>query len=718
MEKINHRSLIITASIALGVFILILLFSLTDIYRGMNNAITDFKWRMISGGETADSSFMVIAIDDASISYFADRYNIPWPWPRQFYGIVLNYLNSAGAGTVVFDMHFTEADQQRLELSAEASDRDFGMAVAAFPHVVMGAMLTDSLYRRGDFAGLGRLDFQDHEALSLPRYNGIRFPIPVISHGLERIGTTHFITDSDGICRRLPLIVRVGDLFYSQLGFSAYLESEVDSLISYDRRNKELVTQKSRTPLDKKGNFPIFWYGPGGESGVYRYDSFHAVFLSALQYQSGQTPIITPESYKGKNIMICATAGGLLDLKPTPFTAIAPYPGGEIHLTIWNNLKHSHFLKTVPPGLVLIVTLLFLLGLTFIILNRRFSYSVILAIMGAVVFITISLVLFRFVRTDMDALFPFLGILLTTGSAAMYRTLTEGRAKRQIQTMFSRYLSSDVINLLMENPDRVDLEGSEVTGTVLFTDLQGFTTFSEQKSPREVIKVLNTYFETISSIVLDYGGLLDKYTGDGIMAIFGAPIPTSHHARAACEVILKFRDMKVNDLIPLPSGKILTRIGISSGPMVVGNLGSARRMDYTAVGDTVNLSARLEGVNKSYGTTNIMSEFTWEFVKDDYIFRELDYIRVKGKHLPIRVFTLIGRKNEVSDARLETENMFVEAMQLYRERDWRKAIHAFEKILERDPEDKPAAAFVERCHLLRKNPDLVDEEGVFTFKTK
>ncbi len=718
MEKSNHRSFIITVGIAFVVFIFISLFSLTDIYRGMNNAITDFKWRTISGCNEADSSFMVIAIDDASISYFADRYNIPWPWPRQFYGIVLNYLNEAGAGTVVFDMHFTEADQQRLELSAEASDRDFGAAVAAYPHVVMGAMLTDSLYGRGDFAGLGRLDFQDHEAIFLPRYNGIRFPIPVISHGLERIGTTHFITDSDGICRRLPLIVRVGDRFYSQLGFSAYLESEADSPVAYNKRNNELITLKSRIPLDKNGNFPIFWYGPGGESGVYRYDSFHAVFLSALQHQTGQPTIIPPDSYAGKNIMICATAGGLLDLKPTPFTAVAPYPGGEIHLTIWNNLTHGHFLNTISLPWIQVITLLFIVGLSFIILNRKFSQSVFLAVMGALIFFAISLLLFRFARTEMDALFPFLGILLTTGSAAMYRTLTEGRAKRQIQTMFSRYLSSDVINLLMENPDRVDLEGSEVTGTVLFTDLQGFTTFSEEKSPREVIKVLNTYFETISSIVLDYGGLLDKYTGDGIMAIFGAPIPSSNHARAACEVILKFRDMKVNDLIPLPSGKILTRIGISSGPMVVGNLGSARRMDYTAVGDTVNLSARLEGVNKSYGTTNIMSEFTWEFVKDDYIFRELDYIRVKGKQLPIRVFTLIGRKNEVSTAQMDIENMFIEAMKYYRKRDWKTAIHAFENILKKDPEDKPAAAFVERCHLLRKNPDLVDNDGVFTFKTK
>lgn len=718
MKEQNKKTRWPTLAIALTVFILMALFSLTNIYRDMRYAVTDYKWHLLSEKESPDTSFLVIAIDDASISYFADRYNITWPWPRQFYGIVLNYLRDAGAQTVVFDMHFSEPDQQRIELSAEASDRDFGEAIAAFPHVVMGAMLTDSLYRRGTFEGTGPLVFTGSENLHLPTYGGIRFPIPVLAKELERIGTTHFITDSDGISRRLPLMVRAGNEIYPQLGLAAYLESSGDSILSYDAGKKRLITQKTTIPLSARGEFPIYWYGPGGESGVYRYDSFHAVFLSAIRAQSGVEPIIPPRDYTNKKIMICASAGGLLDLKPTPFTSIQPYPGGEIHVTIWQNLTEGDALNSFPDLYVQVLTLCFLLFLAFIILNRKFGISVILALAGAFLFILVSLGCFRYLHTEMDLLFPVLGILLTTGSSAMYRTLTEGRAKRQIRSLFSRYLSSDVINLLMENPERVDLEGSEVTGTVLFTDLQGFTTYSEQKSPKDVIRVLNSYFETISSIVLDFGGLLDKYTGDGIMAIFGAPIPRSDHAKAACEVILKFREKKVNDLIPLPSGHILTRIGISSGPMVVGNLGSARRMDYTAVGDTVNLSARLEGVNKSYGTTNIMSEFTWEYVKDDYIFRELDYIRVKGKNLPIRVFTLVGRKGDLSPEELEIESMFADAMQWYRKRDWRKAMSAFQEILRLNPGDKPSAAFVDRCMLLKKNPDLVDESGVFTFKTK
>ncbi len=315
-------------------------------------------------------------------------------------------------------------------------------------------------------------------------------------------------------------------------------------------------------------------------------------------------------------------------------------------------------------------------------------------------------------------LFPILLILFSSAAAAMYKTLTEGLAKKQIKNIFSRYLHEDVINLLMENPDQVDLKGTEIHGTVLFTDLQGFTTFAEDKTPQELIDVLNKYFQVITNIVLDQNGMLDKYTGDGIMAIFGAPIEREDHAKAACEVILAFRDENVNQLISSHKGNILTRIGISSGPIVVGNLGSDRRMDFTAIGDTVNLSARLEGVNKAYGTTNIMSEYTWEAVKDDYFFRELDFIRVKGKNKPIRVFTIVARPEEMTEKMLAVETAFLTAINLFRKRKWEEARNAFKDVLTLNPYDSPAKAYIDRCNLLKTNPELIDDQGVFTFKTK
>ena len=494
MENKKYQPFYIPSLTALAVFLVLGLFSLSSVYQGMRYAMVDFKWRLLAQPTQADTTFTVIAIDDASIGYFADRYNFSWPWPRQFYAIVLDYLKAADAGTVVFDLHFTEPDLSRMEISAEFSDGELGRAAAEYRHVVMTAMLTDSLLGRGSLPTPQKLLFENREQLILPRYPAIRFPVPAISAGLQRIGTTHFITDADGICRRLPLVVRVQDDLYPQLGFAAYLEATGDSILAYDPGKNRLRTRQLAIELDDDGHLPLYWYGPGGEAGVYRYDSFHAVFLSALQFQSGLEPIIPLSSFRDKKIIICATAGGLLDLKPTPFTAVHPYPGGEIHLTMWNNLTSGHFLRLPSDRWIQFTTLLFSAFLSFIIINRRLLTAVLLAIAGILSFVLLALIGFRFFRTEIDLLFPSLGVLLTTGTAAVYRTLTEGRSKRQIRTLFSRYLSPEVITLLMENPERVDLEGAETTGTVMFTDLQGFTTFSEQKSPKEVIKVLNTYF--------------------------------------------------------------------------------------------------------------------------------------------------------------------------------------------------------------------------------
>jgi adenylate cyclase len=311
-----------------------------------------------------------------------------------------------------------------------------------------------------------------------------------------------------------------------------------------------------------------------------------------------------------------------------------------------------------------------------------------------------------------------LAVLPPTGGAAPYRVLTEDRARRQLRHVFSRYLADDVINILIQDPERVDLEGAEIEGTVLFTDLQGFTTFAEERSPKEVIGILNRYFDTLTSIILDAGGLVDKYTGDGVMAVFGAPLPREDHARLACEAVLAMRERNINGLIPAPGGDIITRVGVSSGPMIVGNLGTERKMDYTAVGDTVNLSARLEGVNKTYGTINMFSEFTVRPVIREYLFREVDIIRVKGKRRPIRVYTLLGRMGSFSPWQMETEDLFQDGRELYGRRDWSGAEQVFAEVLRRNPQDGPAHAFLVRCRHLQRHPELVDEQGVFTFTVK
>jgi len=716
METVKNWPAMVAAMATACVATLVVgLFSLSPLYQNMRHAAFDAALRMITAEGMADPDIVVVAIDDVSIQNLSEAYHVNWPWPREFYGLVTRYLADAGARTVVFDMLFTEGEVDRVDVDAEASEQAFAQAIADTGIVVLGSVVS----RNGD----GRLPdsmgmaFENSEALNLPGYNDMTPPIASLGEHAAS-GVVNFLSDGDGTVRRMPLFFRVGERLYPQLAFAAYLSATGDKVVRYDSRKGVLVTLKRTFAVDLRGNHTIFWYGKGGSDGVYRYDSFYDTLRSAVQAMGGEVPVIPPEAYCGKSVVVCGTAPGLTDLKTTPFTTLAPYPGGEIQATLLDNYLNGRRIREFGFGWLVLFS--FVASLMAAVAFTLRSFSVAALTSGALMLVPLGAgwVLFRSSAVATDFLFPMAVLGLSGSGAAIYRMVTEGAARRQIRTVFSRYLHEDVINQIMKEPENISLDGVECFGTVLFTDLQGFTTFSEDKTPRQLIKVLNDYFQVVTDIVLDQGGMLDKYTGDGIMAVFGAPMERKDHARAACEVILAFRREKVNQMIPSDRGNILTRIGISSGPVVVGNLGSTRRMDFTAIGDTVNLSARLEGVNKAYGTTNMLSEHTWEQVKDDYWFREIDCIRVKGKNKSIRVFTLVDRLEDISDHVLEVEEAFKEALAAYRLKRWDDAIFRFEKVLAMDPGDNPSAAYIERCRLLKHTPGLVDGDGVFTFTTK
>ena len=720
MAKVKTPPISVALTIAVAVVLALYLFSHTTLYKRFVLASDDFRWSYCTRSDLADRDTVIVSIDDYSVKNLSEKFNYNWPWPRQFYGIVIDYLKQAGAKSVTFDMLFTQTEVGRMDVDGAVSEKAFADAMKNSGFTVLGENLIDEADTgKTGGPGLKGLSFESSSLLPGKTFPAVERPIPGLAEAAAEVGVVNFHADADGVCRRLPLIFKANGILRPQLSLAAYLVAENDALVSYDPKKRELVTRKKRFPLDRDGFYQIYWYGKGGPEGVYHYESFFNVFVSATQVMNNEKPVLPLNDFKGKNVVVCATASGLMDLKATPFSSTdAPYPGGEIHATLFDNLKNDRFIRPVSDYMVRAFTLTLMVLLAYVFITRSLVPALGLSAALAAAPAALSFYLFRSHMIQMNFIFPVLSVLFTSMAAAMYKTLTEGQKKRQIKAIFSRYLHEDVIDLLMQDPERVDLEGTELVATVLFTDLQGFTTFAEDKTPKTLITVLNRYFETVTGIVLDQGGMLDKYTGDGIMAIFGAPIPREGHAKAACEAILDFRDKGVNDLISTEGTKILTRIGISSGPIVVGNLGSSRNMNFTAIGDTVNLSARLEGVNKAYGTTNIMSEFTWDFVKDDYYFRELDFIRVKGKNKPIRVFTLIDRKEAMTPEALSIEERFKEAMQAYRERDWDRAVTIFKGVLELNPGDPPSEAYIERCNLLKTHPELVDEQGVFTFKTK
>jgi adenylate cyclase len=280
----------------------------------------------------------------------------------------------------------------------------------------------------------------------------------------------------------------------------------------------------------------------------------------------------------------------------------------------------------------------------------------------------------------------------------------------------------------MKDPSKVKLGGEKRDVTVLFTDIAHFTTISEALSPESLVALLNEYLEAMTEEIMAEGGTVDKYEGDAIMAYFGAPLEQNDHYARACRVALamrkrldKLRDQWKN-AGPLPGGEsrpeIDFRCGINTGVAIVGNVGSSKRLEYTVMGDNINLGSRLEGANKNYGTNLMISESTYEKVKDSFEMRELDLIKVVGKTKPIRVFELLNEKGALVPAAQALLKLYNEGLQLYKERRFEEALHKFEEILQAYPQDGPSKLYRQRSEILRNFPPPADWDGVFEMRSK
>jgi adenylate cyclase len=303
-----------------------------------------------------------------------------------------------------------------------------------------------------------------------------------------------------------------------------------------------------------------------------------------------------------------------------------------------------------------------------------------------------------------------------------YRFVVEDREKRWVQHAFRHYLAPALVDQMMENPAALKLGGDKRWITVMFTDIAGFTTISEglKETPEKLIELMNKYLTLMSDIVARHDGYVDKYIGDAVMAIWGAPLAVEDAERKAVETALDCQEALVafnRDVVGdyIPSGKLGTRIGVATGYAIAGNMGSAERLNYTVAGDMVNLSARLEGANKEYGTSIMISEITAKAVGDDYVLRQLDRLIVKGKTEPITVFEVVGRRGQVADDVLARLADFDRALTLHDARDFGAARAIFLSLAAVDP---PSKVYAERCELYSVNPPPADWQGEFALKTK
>ncbi len=307
------------------------------------------------------------------------------------------------------------------------------------------------------------------------------------------------------------------------------------------------------------------------------------------------------------------------------------------------------------------------------------------------------------------------------GVVSVFSDLQEVKKRQFLQDTLTRYVTKQVVDLILEQPENIILDGEEREASVLFCDIRGFTSFSEKMKPRELVRMLREYFSLMVDAVFSQQGTVDKFIGDCIMAIFGAPTPQVDHAERAVRTALAMRKaVEVFNDRRLQEGQetIQVGIGINTGNVVVGNIGSEQRLEYTAIGDAVNLASRLEGINKQYGTSVIISESSAFQLSDDIVLRELDEVRVKGKREPVKIYDVMGIDGELPVGLKNARTTFVRGIRCYKAREWDRALQEFQQVLEALPDDTPSQVYVDRCRIYKQNPPPENWDGVFEMTTK
>lgn len=605
------------------------------------------------GGLTPRQDIAIIAIDDKSLQEIGR-----WPWDRAVFADLIKKLYKAKV--VGIDVAF-------FEYSNNESDAALVDAVKQAGNVIIPVEYTSYSKEEGQVVGKGTL-----------------FPIKGLDKAALGLGYINILTDSDGMSRAVNLNVK-GD---------------------YDSFAKAVY--KKYTSKDYKVDSSRFLINFVGAPGSFVTYSFSDVL-------SGKVNV---SKFKDKLVFIGATAPDLHDSYFVPTSSGKAMPGVEIHANTLQTMLENKELHNEDWSLVVlsIFACLFLVAFLVSRLNPWLVFAI--SLLLAIIYIVLAIYSFSN-NIILNLIYVPLSLLAGYSISLVFYFIIERKEKKQVMDAFSKYVSPILVKEIMDEPDQLKLGGDKKELTILFSDIRGFTSLSEKMKPEELVHLLNEYLSDMTKIIMEQRGLVDKFIGDAIMAFWGAPLKENKHADLACESALGMK-AKLEELNKkwskegLPYLKI--GIGIHTGKAVVGNIGSEERFDYTAIGDDVNLSSRLEGVTKQYDVYILISEFTLNELSKEFIVRELDHVTVKGKNKPIKIYEVLGKEGKISKELLEIKAHFEEGLSLYRKQEWDDAIKAFHKSLNLG--DKTSKIFIDRCEEFKKAPPAKDWEGIWNLKEK
>jgi len=699
----------------------------------------DLKFRF-RGTIPAGQQVAIVAIDDDSLKAVGR-----WPWAREDMARMLSRLKQAGPRVIALDIIFAEKEQTtsyqalknlsdnlarrgvsreilkilEVEKNRADADRQLAKVLGEDPPTILGFFfrglggksggvdaekLMGASFLRASTYNMVRLKDTEPSQVPLVGAVGIERNLPEITEAAAADGYFNMIPDPDGTVRWFPMAVMFGGEFFAPMSLVtlSHAAERAPMVITLSRWGVDEVRLGPLTvPVDRYGRMLINYLGPEAIIPTY----------SAADVIKGTLPA---EALKDKIVIVGATAVGIYDLRVTPFSGT--FPGVEIQATIMNNLLRGNFIRTPPFGLIImllvLVALAVILGLVLPRLSAAWAFIFTFIIINA--YVSLNYLLFSRQGLQLELFYPLGLIILIYLGVTMQRFLAEERERERIRKTFESYVAPTVVQEMLKHPEQLRLGGERREITVLFTDIRGFTTMSEHLNPEALVKLLHDFLNPMSNIIINHSGTIDKYMGDAIMALFGAPLVQTDHPRLACQAALEMvGTLKALNQTWAEQGRppLKVGVGVNTGPVAVGNMGSDRLFDYTAVGDNVNLASRLEGLNKYYGTSILISDFTAKALENGFILRDVDLVRVKGKGQGVRIYELIG-EGQPDPELARFLDLYHQALSLYRQKRFSESVDAFAQALKLRPADAASQHYVTLAQKHHETPPAPDWEPV------
>lgn len=670
---------------------------------------------------------VIVDIDEASLAHYGQ-----WPWPRYLVARLIDNLTRHGAAAVALDILLAESDRSSPALLQEQLWRDFGaeLDLSGLPPQLADndALLAETLAQSPSVLGMF---MQFKEGLSLPsplpratglaehtpagapsprdtvlRATSALLPLPVFSK-VAPVGAINVAPGADGVVRAIPLLYRLGDNIYANLSLRTLMRGlNIQTMIlrSGPQGLREIRVGPYGIPVSAEGLMRVPFKGP---RGVYAYYNAAAILEDR----------VPAENLEGRLIFVGTSAAGLQDIRATPFDPV--YPGVEVHAAVVDAiLSHDYIVEPeATPGLQALGILLAGLAAALVCsFTRAFVYGPVCLLLAAGV-LAGSMQLFS-MGHYISPLYIMLTILAQGLCILPVRFWQEEKQKRVLRRAFSRYVAPEVVARIAERQGDI-FAGEERDVTVLFTDVRDFTGLSEKLAPQQVVALLNRYFTPMTACVRDGKGTLDKFIGDAIMAFWNAPLDVPDHAGQAVAAAMRMQGLlkEINPLLEAEFGvRLRIGAGLHSGPVYVGNMGSEELLDYTCIGDTVNLASRLESMCPKYGVDIVVSGETAARCGPAFYFRPLDSIRVKGKSRPAAIFSVHAQ--EEARRRQAEFKAAQEALRLYAQGEFAASGRLFDNLRESAPESKLLyELYSSRCAALCADPPK-NWDGIWTFNSK